>query len=274
MKKKLLIVYNPQKPNIKTLLKRFLTKLKSEFRNNIGIKVCLSEKITEKLPKSDLIITLGGDGTILKVGDFAAKNKIPVAGVNLGTLGYLAEFNFIDIVDLIRDFIDGNLCIEERIILEVRYNNKTHYAINDCVIKPMSSKVCSVELFIDNQRISEFIGDGIIIATPTGSTAYSLACGGSIVEPDVNVMLVTPISPHTLSIRPLIISSQRHLKLIAPEYKSNKNMLLSLDGQKNFFIEVNDEVNIKVSKEKLLFIPNRRRSFYQILTHKLLWGKR
>lgn len=274
MNKKILIVFNPQKPNIKNFLKEFLNEIKNSFKNKIKIDVISSEKITKKVQRCDFIITLGGDGTILRVGDFAIKNEIPVAGVNLGSLGYLAEFDTKGIKKVLNDLIKENLDIQKRIVLEVNYKNKIYYAINDCIVKPLSSKVCNVELFIDDQKITEFIGDGIIIATPTGSTAYSLACGGSIVEPTTEVLLITPISPHTLSIRPIIISSKFHIKLKIPQYKSNKNLLLSLDGQKNFSLNVYDVVYIKTAEKKLLFVPNKKQTFYKILTHKLSWGKR
>lgn len=269
MKKHILIVYNPNKQNVKQVINYLCNKLQ-EYK----ISVCSSEKITEKKCVADLIITLGGDGTILKIGPYAVKKSIPVAGVNIGGLGYLAEFKVNEIVEQVKEFFDGKILPQNRLVLEILYKNKIHYAINDCVIKNLSSKVCNIELFIDNERITQIIGDGLIIATPTGSTAYSLACGGSIVEPKTNVLLITPISPHTLSIRTIIVSSDKKIMLKIPEYKSNKNLLLTLDGQRNFVVNPQQIIKVYSSIKKLLFIPNRKKTFFKILTQKLSWGKR
>ncbi|MCS7227989.1 MAG: NAD(+)/NADH kinase [Endomicrobia bacterium] len=274
MKKQILIVYNPQKQNVVSVVKDLINKLNKIFSKEIKVVVCSSEKLTWKICNGDLIITLGGDGTILRVSPYAIEKNIPVAGINLGGLGYLAEFKVEDVVYIVRSFLKENIPLQKRIVLNVTYKNRKHYAVNDCVIKPLSSKVCSIELFINNQKITEIVGDGIIISTPTGSTAYSLASGGSIVEPDAEVILITPISPHMLSIRPIIISVKKIVKLKIPRYKSNKNLLLSLDGQRNFIVKPEDEVIISSSEKKLLFVPNTAENFFKILRQKLSWGKR
>ncbi len=270
MNKKLLIVYNPKKENVKEVLKKIVQRIK----NLCNVEICSSEKINFKVCDADLILTLGGDGTILKVGQFAVIKSIPVLGANLGGLGYLAEFQFQEIFDVIKKFFLGEISPQERMVLSIIYKNKEFFAINDVVVKPFSSKVCNIEIKIDRKTITQIIGDGVIVATPTGSTAYSLACGGSIVEPDAEVILITPISPHTLSIRPIIISSYKEITLKIPLYKSNKKLIFSLDGQRNFDIKLLDEIIVRKAEKKLLFIPNPKKDFYKILTQKLSWGKR
>ncbi|MDW8055718.1 MAG: NAD(+)/NADH kinase [Elusimicrobiota bacterium] len=274
MTKKVLIVYNPQKKNAISLAKGISGQIKSKYKKEIIINICSSEKITNKNCVADLILALGGDGTILRVSPYAVERLIPVAGINIGGLGYLAEFNPSDVNSIIDEFITEKLELQNRLVLDVTYKNKHHYALNDCVLKPLSSKVCNIELFIEKQKLTNIVGDGVIVATPTGSTAYSLACGGSIVEPEANVILITPISPHTLSIRPLLISPEKTITLRIPVFKSNKQLLLSLDGQRNFFVEPLDEIIIKIANKRFLFIPNRKKNFFKILTQKLSWGVR
>lgn len=274
MKNKILIVYNPQKTNVVNLVKSISGQIKRKYATKVLINTCSSQKLTKKVCVADLILALGGDGTILKVAPYAVSYSIPVAGINIGGLGYLAEFKPHDVITILEDFLTDKIKLQYRAVLDVVYKNKHYYALNDCVLKPLSSKVCNIELFIDGQKLTDIVGDGIIIATPTGSTAYSLACGGSIVEPETDVLLITPVSPHTLSIRPLIISPKKEIKLCIPVFKSNKKLFLSLDGQRNFFVKPLDEIFIRLSDKKFLFIPNKRQSFFKILKQKLSWGKR
>ncbi|MFN3550278.1 MAG: NAD(+)/NADH kinase [Endomicrobiia bacterium] len=269
--KKILLVYNPRKPNVDKTIKTMYKNL----CNFYNVKICSSEKINSKSCVADIILTLGGDGTILKVGQYAVEKSIAVLGVNLGGLGYLAEFQADDSVySVIKNYFSNDIEPQKRLVLEIFWKNKKFYALNDVIVKPLSAKVCNVELFINNQKITQIIGDGVIVATATGSTAYSLACGGSIVEPEADVLLITPISPHTLSMRPIIISSDKEVKMFIPEYKSNKNIILSLDGQRNFYVKHFDEIKIKKSEKRFLFIPNKDKNFYEILKEKLFWGKR
>ena len=269
MKKKIVVVYNPQKKDVNKVLNLLKKKLDKYI-----LEYCSSLKITKEICTGDLLLTVGGDGTLLKVGHYAIENSIAVLGINLGRLGYLAEFNVNEVFDVIEEFFNGTIIPQKRNVLKVQFRNKFYYAVNDCVIKALSAKVCDIELVINNEKIVEMICDGIIIATPTGSTAYSLASGGSIVEPETEVLLITPISPHTLSIRPIIISSTKKIELYIPEFKSNKNLILSLDGQRNFKLNQNERIFITSSEKKMLFITNPKKSFFDILTKKLFWGIR
>jgi len=269
MKKSILVVYNPQKKDVDKILKLLKKKL-----SKYNLKFCSSLKVTKEICVGDLLITVGGDGTLLKVGHYATENSVPVLGINLGRLGYLAEFKINEVFSVIDKFFNGEITPQKRGVLRVEFKNKFYYAINDCVIKTLSAKVCNIELVIDDKKIVEIIGDGIIVATPTGSTAYSLASGGSIVEPETEVLLITPISPHTLSMRPIVVSSNKRIELYIPEFKSNKDLLLSLDGQRDFKLKQTEKVIISSSEKKLLFISNPKKSFFDILTQKLSWGKR
>ncbi len=269
MKKKIIVVYNPQKEDVNKILSLLKKKL-----NKYKLKFCSSLKVTKEDCKGDLLLTVGGDGTLLRVGHYVTENSVAVLGINLGRLGYLAEFKINEVFTAVEKFFNGEILPQKRSVLEVKFRNKVYYAINDCVIKALSAKVCCIELIIDGKKIVEIIGDGIIVATPTGSTAYSLASAGSIVEPETEVLLITPISPHTLSIRPIIVSSNKKIELFIPKFKSNQNLILSLDGQRDFKLKQNDKVIITTSSKKMLFITNPKKSFFDILTQKLLWGKR
>lgn len=270
MKKQITLVYNPYKEKAKEVCNFLKQKLIRLYKVNI----ISSESLSKDICFGELIACIGGDGTILKVGPYAVEQRVPVLGINLGGLGYLAEFNFKEALKQIQDYFNNKPIIQERIVLKVMYKNNYFYAINDCVIKHISSKICNIEVRINNEFITQIIGDGIIIATPTGSTAYSLACGGSITEPSTDVLLLTPISPHTLSIRPIVVSSDKKIEIRIPQYKSNKNLLLSLDGQNDFKLSIGDKIEIFSSEKKLLFLPNKKKSFFKILTQKLAWGKR
>jgi NAD+ kinase len=247
MKKSILVVYNPQKKDVEEVLKLLKKRL-----NKYDLKFCSSLKVTKEICVGDLLITVGGDGTLLKVGHYATENSVPVLGINLGRLGYLAEFKINEVFSVIDKFFSSEITPQKRNVLKIEFKNKFYYAINDCVIRTLSAKVCSIELVIEYKKIVEIIGDGIIVATPTGSTAYSLASGGSIVEPETEVLLITPISPHTLSMRPIVISSNKKIELYIPEFKSNKDLLLSLDGQRDFKLRQTDKVIISSSEKKIV----------------------
>jgi len=148
MNKKLLVVYNPKKENVKEIVKKITLKIK----NLCNVEICSSEKINYKICNADLILTLGGDGTILKVGQYAVLKSIPVLGANLGGLGYLAEFQVGEIFDVIKKFFLGEITPQERMVLSIIYKNREFFAINDVVVKPFSSKVCNVEVKIDKKK--------------------------------------------------------------------------------------------------------------------------
>ncbi len=266
-----MIIYNPDKENVKKIISELYKRLS---KKNYIVSTCSSKDVNIRKCKSDLILTLGGDGTILRAGQYAVELSIPIIGINLGGLGYLAEFRYKDVYSVIDDYFNGVILPQERKVLLVNYKNKSYYVINDCVIKSVSPKVISLDLYINNKFVTNIVSDGIIIATPTGSTAYSLACNGSIVEPEAEVILVTPISPHSLTHRPIILNEDKNIKIFIPKYKSNKDMILTLDGQKKFFVKEKDWIELKITEKKLLFIPNNKKDFFTILRQKLNWGKR
>jgi NAD+ kinase len=271
--KKILIVYNPRKPGIGKALAN-LKKLLSKKGINTVIR-----NVSSNLPQSDLCIALGGDGTILKVGRKLSCLKVPVLGVNLGSLGFLAEFSYNDLTRMIPKILKEQLNVENRIILNIEVNRKgkkvySSAAVNDCIIHTgQSMRVTLFKVKINNRLLAEYIGDGLILSTPTGSTAYSLAAQGPIVYPALPVFVITPICPHTLSQRPIIVPSEDTISVDIARHKSDKGVVLSIDGQETFNLKINDKVNIKSSKDKFLLVRHPGHNYYNILQNKLGWGK-
>ncbi|MEW6042290.1 MAG: NAD(+)/NADH kinase [Elusimicrobiota bacterium] len=283
--KKILIVYNPDKKEAKweaDLLERFIEQKgagSSKLRSDDAGK----SKNLSLFSRNDICLALGGDGTILKIAETASRAGIPVVGVNVGSLGFLSEFDTQEIYEEIKKIAEGKFRTEKRILLDISYSKtkgRRHTliksgltALNDCVVRSGSSgRVILLNLKIGNIPVSGYTADGLIVATPTGSTAYSLASGGPIINPALNVLVITPISPHALSQRPIIVSSDEELSIEIPEYKSNYNIIISVDGQRNFEVTAPSEVRLKKSKLFLKLITNPGKGYYEILRKKLGWG--
>jgi NAD+ kinase len=289
MAKKIVVVYNPEKKQAKwelDLLTKFLRDKGvscAAFRSDSikrGRPFAVPRKHSGGRPVSyfsrfDICITLGGDGTILKVAETAAAADVPVLGVNLGSLGFLSEFETHEVYDAIGDILKGRFKIEKRLLLDVFIGKSKSglNAVNDCVIRSgASGRVILLRLRVSGEPVADYVGDGLIIATPVGSTAYSLAAGGPIIHPGLPVMTVTPVCPHSLSQRPLVLSAAESLIIEVPEYKSNREVVLSVDGQRNFNIVPGMEVRVKKSARCLKLITDPRKGYYEILRKKLGWG--
>ncbi|MBU0952362.1 MAG: NAD(+)/NADH kinase [Elusimicrobia bacterium] len=267
--KKILIVYNPIKREAVAELKN----LKKWFYSNKQNEVTALSSDAKILPEADICITLGGDGTILRVAKIIAPLGIPVLGVNTGSLGFLAGTDPGEMFSIIEKSISGKFKIEERLMLDIETSGKSYLALNDCVIRSgSSSRVILLNVKVNNLALAEYIGDGLIISTPTGSTAYSLAAGGPIVSPKLPLFIVSPICPHTLSQRPIILSSDSNIVTEVPKYKSNKNIVISIDGQENFNISSGAAIAVKKSKYKLKLIAHPDKSYFNILRSKFNWG--
>ncbi len=226
--------------------------------------------------KFDLALCLGGDGTILSTARKFGCVKVPILGINLGNLGFLAEVmpsGYKKAIERICN--DGDYQIEKRLMLKcsVERNKKkavTFYALNDIVIhRRTSSKMSQLEAFVDNKFVDAYRGDGLIISTPTGSTAYSLSCGGPILAPDLLAMIINPICAFTLSSRPLIVSSGSKIKIFN---HSPDQALLSTDNQEFFKLQKDDIVYITKSEFSARLVKFSENNFFDILRTKLSWG--
>lgn len=220
---------------------------------------------------ADTVITFGGDGTILAAAQHLLHYDIPIMGFNVGRLGFLAEFSVDMLEKSLFDIIEGNYRLVDRSVIQSTLLNDTIYALNDFVIeKKDSSRMITIQAYANDHFIGDFRADGLIISTPTGSTAYSLSCGGPIIAPSTNVVCITPISPHSLSLRPLVIADTSELKFVVRSASGTANLVA--DGQIERIIKDGEEVNITLSDNKIKLVKPMDSSFFDLLRKKLLWA--
>ena len=230
----------------------------------------------EEIPaKADLIIVLGGDGTLLSVARLTHPFDVPILAVNLGSLGFLTEVSLSDMYGTLEQVLKGESISERRMLLNacLQRNGKTvqdDFALNDVSINKNSARIVNLEVHVNGQYMTSYRADGLIIATPTGSTAYSLSAGGPIIHPSMNALLLSPICPFTLTNRPIVIPSQSVLqvKLITEE-----EVQVTLDGQTGYPMFRNDLLEIKQGPTPVSLIQAKGKNYYQVLRQKLHWGR-
>src|SRR5215467_275011 len=237
----------------------------------------LGKTRAELAADSDLLLVLGGDGTLLAAAREAAPRGIPILPINLGSLGFLTSFTLQEMYPALEETLAGRLAASERAMLHAALirGGKTlddQLVLNEVVInKGALARMIEVKLSIDQEFVCRYRADGLIVATPTGSTAYSLSAGGPIVHPNVESIIVTPICPHTLSDRPLVVGDKCcvEMNLVGPA----DSVYLTLDGQKGVQMQSDDRVRIFRAQERLKLIQPKRKSYYEILRSKLKWGE-
>ncbi len=226
-----------------------------------------------ELPEADVLICFGGDGTILHAARDAVRYDLPVLGVNLGSVGFMAELEQSEL-SMLALLAKEEFTIEKRMMLEVRHYAgdrllSQELALNDTVIsKGSMARVAELEVFADNTHVTTLMGDGVIFSTPTGSTAYSMSAGGSIVEPEAKCIVMTPICAHRLASRPIILGPERTLTVKLPR-ASKKHLYLATDGGKPVRISPHERIEITQSTKETKLLRLTNRSFYQILNQKL-----
>ncbi len=230
-------------------------------------------KLDTMLSECDVIITIGGDGTIITASKFAVEYDKPILGVNAGRLGFLAEVE-IDEIDSLELLAKGEYTIEERMMIKATVKNdrdeKSYYALNDFVFSKGSlSKIIDLDVFCMDKHVSSYRADGIIISTPTGSTAYSLSVGGPIVEPNMKLIILTPISPHSLFDRSIIFSTNDVLS-VKVQGRKDAPVYLTIDGKEYVKIEDDDTVNIGASETNVKIIKLKQKQFYEVLNKKFI----
>ncbi|MCX7880541.1 MAG: NAD(+)/NADH kinase [Ignavibacteria bacterium] len=219
----------------------------------------------------DVLISFGGDGTMLSAANLLLKSNIPIMGVNVGKLGFLAEYSFQDLDKALIDLIEGNFRIVDRSVLEGVTKDTTFYALNDFVVEKLnSSRMITISAYTNEHYIGDYRGDGLIVTTPTGSTAYSLSCGGPILSPSAKVICITPIAPHSLTYRPLVLpeTNEIDLKVFSPTGKAN----FVADGRTTLEIQNKDMIHIKKSDYVVKLIKPVNSTYYDLLRKKLLWA--
>jgi NAD+ kinase len=224
--------------------------------------------------KCDMLIALGGDGTMLSAARIVSHLGIPILGVNLGKLGFLAEVSIDEMNDCIDEIAHGQYFIEERLALQasVGGDDEKYFALNDIVIdRGSSSRVIDIETYVDQDYLATYVADGIILSTPTGSTAYSLATGGPIVVPGSAVLTINPISPHTLSARPVIIPDRSTILIKIPQ--GHQPVHITIDGQEEKFYDTPVEFRIQKSPLNVKLVKRKEHTYFDLLRTKLNWVK-
>jgi len=226
---------------------------------------------------SQLLLVLGGDGTLLAAAHLAAPRGIPILPINMGSLGFLTSFTIDELYPALEDTLGGRISVSERVMLNVELERggraiESQRVLNEAVVnKGALARMIELELSIDADFVCRYRADGLIVASPTGSTAYSLSAGGPIVHPGVESFIITPICAHMLSDRPLVVrdSSSIELKLSG----NTESVFLTLDGQRGIPLQATDKVRISRAKELLKLIQPPRKSYFEILRNKLKWGE-
>lgn len=227
-------------------------------------------------PDIDFLLCLGGDGTLIAGVRIFSNPTVPVLGVHIGGLGFLAQITPKELTEKLNMIKNGESTTQERLVLDAQISNsnKSHFAINDFVVQnEIAYRVTSLSLYIDGKHVSDYKSDGIIISTPTGSTAYSLSSGGPIVQPDVFSIIVTPISPHSLTSRPLVLPADVDIEFRF-NGDSEKELKLISDGQNIENFTNDSTVKISQAKHHVKFITFEDYDYYQTLKTKMVWGKR
>ncbi|MBQ0060816.1 MAG: NAD kinase [Bacteroidales bacterium] len=228
----------------------------------------------------DIVISMGGDGTFLKAASRVSNKEIPIVGINMGRLGFLADISPDEIENMVCDLYDGNYGVEKRSVLHTRFINSTTgeeipcktypYALNDiAILKHDSSSMISIRTLIDDSFLTTYQADGIVIATPTGSTAYSLSVGGPILEPMSRTIGLTPVAPHSLNVRPVVLRDDSNIQMNVTS--RSHNYLVAIDGRSASYPE-DTELHISKANYSVLVIKRQGQSFYQTLREKMMWG--
>jgi NAD+ kinase len=266
-------------PEVKEILADLFT-----YFNEKKIACVLEEVAAEKLglpqgmrrediPENvDLVIVLGGDGTLLSIAYIAAQEDVPVIGVNMGALGFLTEVPLNEMFVTLDNYLEGNdKIVSQRMLLQAKTKENSYFSLNDVVInKGALARMIRCAIWIDGKRIAMTRADGLIISTPTGSTAYSLSAGGPIIQPHIPAIIITPICPHTLSFRPMVISSESEVKVQL--LTAGEEVYLTIDGQRGELMKKDDWVTVCPSGLKLQLVSSPRRNYFDLLMEKLRWG--
>ena len=282
------IIANITKENVFKVVSSFISKLKKNKLDYILTKSLSEDKDKLKIElfddfvtddkevyeKADLIISIGGDGTMLATAFNAQFYDKPVLGVNLGKLGFLVEANIDQMDKIIKELKEGKYSVEERMVISgeaLGHETDKLYAINDIVIdKGGWPKMIELTIWVDGEYVTTFSADGLIVATPTGSTGYSISVGGPIVSPKTDVITLSPISPHSLTVRPLVLPSSQEIVIKADS--PYKEVQVSCDGQRVFDFPPPTEIKICKSDRPLKLVHTSLTTYFETLRNKLLWG--
>lgn len=242
-------------------------------------EVCDIKTAGEEIFKTDvdLIVVLGGDGTMISTARLTGDKEPLVLGINYGSLGYLTEFRIEEMFPALEAILDGNFDVDPRVMLDAEHWRNGEKlgggrVLNDVVInKSVLARIIEIEVSLNDQHVNSFRADGLIVSTPTGSTAYSLSAGGPIVYPSMNAVVLTPICPFTLTNRPIVVPDTDEIKLTLINY--NDGVVLTLDGQIGYQMQTHDCVVIRKSRTSFNLVKPPNRNYFDVLRNKLKWGR-
>jgi len=277
--KKIGVILRPSTPEIKenyfkleTIFQKYdiTVNIESISGGMIGVMGMEFDLLCET---SDALVTLGGDGTLISTVRRSFKYDIPIFGVYAGSLGFLADINLDELDTFVSKLVKGNYRVDERSILEAEFvqNEKgvVLYAFNDIVLtRPSVSNMIHVETLVDSKAFNTYYGDGVIVSTPTGSTAYNLSAGGPVLFPLTNVFALTPICPHSLTQRPVVLPGKFSIEMKTPKDRA----LVIIDGQDKHELETGQSIHIKLAKKKVKLIHREEFNYFDVLKEKLHWG--
>ncbi len=221
---------------------------------------------------ANFIVTFGGDGTILSAVRLYLDRDIPVMGFNVGKLGFLAEFSVNNLLEELNKLLNKDFKITERFAITTKFGGEELTALNDFTIEKKDlSKMITIKAYSEGQYIGDYRADGLIITTPTGSTAYSLSCGGPLIHPDAKVLCITPICPHSLTLRPLVLPNEKNIELKV--FSPTGQAVLSTDGHSQQTIHSGDIINFSISSKRIRIIVPLESTYFGVIRKKFLWAE-
>lgn len=274
---KVVIMANDSKARVMDVALKFMDYLRAQAIDCAFLRLSSTLKDLQiSVPDCDLVVSLGGDGTVLTCACILKGRGIPILAVNMGSFGYITETPVDEIQKVFTEYQHGNTGIQSRMMLDVNVIRKgsnvfSSCSLNDITVSAIShARTAKLDLYLNKVLGAKLRADGIIIATPTGSTAYSLAAGGPILDASLEAIIINPICPFTMSVRPIVVTKDSEITLVIPE--QNTDVSLTCDGHEVFSLQKDDQIIIKEGSSRALFIENPRRVFIEVLRDKLGWA--
>ncbi|MBP5552005.1 MAG: NAD(+)/NADH kinase [Spirochaetales bacterium] len=274
---RVVILANTSKKDIREVCERF-----RGFLDGKGVKssiLGLSSSLDDLgivIPDCDLVVSFGGDGTVLTCAELLKGRDVPILAVNMGSFGYMAETSVDELEVVFEEYLDGRTEVYSRMMLDVSVEREgkpvfSSGSLNDVTVSAIShARMARLDLYLNGTFGTNLKGDGLIIATPTGSTAYNLAAGGPILDASLDAIIINPICPFTMGVRPLVVNSDCSVMLSLP--RQNTELSLTCDGHEVFSVREGDQITVKQSNDRALFVKNPRRRFIEVLRDKLSWA--
>ncbi len=242
------------------------------MQREFPIRSVLFQPKEQGLKNSDFIIAIGGDGTILHIAQDAVRYDVPVLGINAGRVGFLATIEREE-TELIAKIASGDYQIENRMLIEASVGTENCWAVNDIVLtRGEYSRIVDIDILCDGNPIYSLRGDGVILSTPTGSTAYAMSAGGPVVDPSIQSISLSPICPYSLFSRTILFAPERKLTLCAKHVNNDSDLILSADGSLGIKVPIGKDIQVQRSQKVFRLIRFAGKGFYEVLNQKLMWG--